>query len=252
MSAAHRILLLFLLAPLSGCSGATALEKHQLEEMRRDLDSIKLSNERLQERITNLETASASSSSPRQSTSHRESRDERPRDLEVVHLGPEQDPPQRNGIAMAEDDGEPPTVIRVEGNRTPVVSRGSIAPTGPSDSQAANDYDRALQLVKKKQYEQALEQLTGFLVRYPGHASANSAMYWRGECYYAMGNFVRAAEQFEGVVARFPRGESTPDALLKLGMSQRRMGESDKAAKSFSLLRINYPYSEAVLQIPRE
>ena len=151
-----------------------------------------------------------------------------------------------------EDDSEPPTVIRVEGNRTPVVLRGSTAPKGASDTQAVQDYDNALQLVRKKQYQEALDQFTGFLVRFPGHAKAESAMYWRGECYYAMGNYVRAAEQFEGVVARFPRGDNAPNALLQLGMSQRRMGESDKAASTFGLLRKNYPNSEAVFQIPRE
>ncbi|PKN49423.1 MAG: tol-pal system protein YbgF [Deltaproteobacteria bacterium HGW-Deltaproteobacteria-20] len=247
MSIPRRLAVLTLLpAVCFGCSGAGASAQRQLDEMRREIHGIQNTNERLNERVTNLELAGAAATAPPKR------KDERPDGLEVVKLGPGEEPALESEGAPPEDDGEPPTVIRVEGDRMPSVQRGSVAPKGATDAQAARDYDVALELLDKKRYEEALEALAGFLVRYPGHANADNAMYWRGECYYAMGNYVRAAEQFEGLLTRFPRGNKVPDALLKLGLSQRRMGEGDKAAKTFEQLRKNHPSSDAAGKIPRE
>lgn len=76
-------------------------------------------------------------------------------------------------------------------------------------------------------------------------------MYWRGECFYAKGEFARAVEQFEGVTVRFPYGNKIADAMLKLGMCQARLGAADKAEKIFAQLRERYPRSEAARQVPR-
>jgi len=247
MKSSRCLVLVALLCSAAGCSGGAAAHQHQLDEMRREIEAIKLRNERLQERVASLESANAGvvGALPHP--------DARPNDLDVVRLGPAQDAPNRSTPELDEDDGGPPTVIRVEGNHPPYVQRGNSTSNNVAvEAQATEDYERAVQLIGRKQYEQALNQLAGFLVRFPGHAHAGNAMYWRGECYYAMGNYVRAAEQFEGVVARFPRGNKAPDALLKLGMAQRRMGELDKAANTWDILQRSYPASDAARKIPRQ
>lgn len=228
-----------------GCSGTNASVQRQLEEMRREIYGLRNNQERLDERLTNLELAGAAENTPSKGQRGR------PGDLPVIRLAPGEEPPEDTTTPPQQED-EPPTVIRVEGNRTPTVQRGSESAPGSRDAQALRDYDFALELVGKKRYEEALEALSSFLVRYPGHTHADNAMYWRGECYYAMGNFVRAVEQFEGLIARFPYGNKIPDALLKLGLSQRRMGEKEKAAKTFEQLRKNHPSSEAAGKIPRD
>ena len=73
-----------------------------------------------------------------------------------------------------------------------------------------------------KQYAHALDAFAAFLVKWPDHPNADNATYWRGECYFAQGEYARAAEQFEGAIARFPLGNKVPDALLKLGMTLRQ------------------------------
>lgn len=235
----------FLALAAQGCSGADAASSRQFAEMRREINAIQSNQDRLNERVTALELAGRSSSSGKRA-------DERP-ELEVVRLGPgapvEND---RETYVPPEDDSEPPTVIRAEGDQMPSVHRGSRPPKGATDAQASREYDQAMDLIDRKRYDDALELLAGFLVRYPGHANADNAMYWRGECYYAMGSYVRAADQFEGLISRFPQGNKVPDALLKLGMSQRRMGEREKAAKTFEQLRKSHPNSDAASKIPRE
>src|SRR4029079_18735642 len=86
------------------------------------------------------------------------------------------------------------------------------------DPEAKKAYETALAQVQGKQYDRGLEGLNAFLVRWPDHPYAENAMYWRGEAYFAQGEYLRAAEQFEAVLARFAAGKKEADALFKHGM----------------------------------
>ena len=128
---------------------------------------------------------------------------------------------------------------------------GSRSDAPALSPEAKHAYEAALTLVRSKQYDKALDALASFLVRYPDHPYVENASYWRGECFYAKGDYPRAAEQFEGVVARFPYGNKAPDAMLKLGLCQQRTGATEQAQKTFGELRERYPKSDAARQIPR-
>jgi tol-pal system protein YbgF len=131
------------------------------------------------------------------------------------------------------------------GGRAPGEGRPSAL-----DPEAKRSYDAALALVNAHQYDRALEDLAAFLVRYPDHPYADNAMYWRGECYFAKGDYLHASEQFEGTVTRFPAGNKAPDALLKWGISQQKLGNPIKATECFDRLRQTYPRSDAARRIP--
>ncbi|MEO6419396.1 MAG: tol-pal system protein YbgF [Polyangiaceae bacterium] len=118
------------------------------------------------------------------------------------------------------------------------------------DPEAKKSYDSALSLVNGRQFGPALDAFSAFLVKWPDHPNADNATYWRGECYFAQGEFSRAAEQFEGTIVRFPLGNKVPDALLKLGMCQQKLGEPAKAKASFERLQREFPRSEASRRIP--
>jgi tol-pal system protein YbgF len=120
------------------------------------------------------------------------------------------------------------------------------------DPEAKRAYDAALALVNARQYDRALEAFAGFLVRYPDHPNADNALYWRGESYFAQGDYSRAAEQFDGAITRFPLGNKVPDALLKLGICQTKLGLGSKAKITFERLAREFPRSEAARRIPRE
>jgi tol-pal system protein YbgF len=129
-----------------------------------------------------------------------------------------------------------------------------IAPAGdpPSalDPDAKKSYDAALALVNAKEYDRALDALSGFLVKWPDHPYAENAHYWRGEVYYAQGETLRASEQFEAVLARFGGGQKAADALLKLGMCHDRLGAPERAREAWARLRRDHPRSEAARKIP--
>jgi len=172
--------------------------------------------------------------------------------------------PETDGFEAADDPGPRP-VLRAHG--VPHARGGDVVeqtmpdenqtiqtPQTPRpsalDPEAKKAYDAALALVNGKQYSQALDAFAGFMLRYPDHPYAANAMYWRGECYFAQGEYVRAAEQFEGVVARFPLGGKTPDALLKLGICQQKLQNPQKAQTYFDKLTREWPRSDAVKLIP--
>lgn len=198
---------------------------------------------------TNKPHSTSSPSRPSGANTRPNSPTERP-GLEVVRLLPNQQPTNKVDAVEPQDEHQDRVVVRAEGSREGQVFRDDSKPAQSSPAEAMQQYNEALELVQRKRYEQAIEAFAGFLVRYPGHPNADNAMYWRGECYYALGNYFRAAEQFEGVVARFPKGNKVPDALLKLGMSQTRMGETEQANNAYQRLRSEFPYSEAASKIP--
>jgi len=132
-----------------------------------------------------------------------------------------------------------------------VQPSASSASSRPSalDPEAKRAYDAALALVNAHKYAQDLEVFAGFLIKWPDHPNADNAMYWRGECYFAQGEFARAAEQFEGVLARFPYGNKVPDSLLKLGISQQKLGNPQIAQQHFDRLLRDFPRSEAARRV---
>lgn len=156
------------------------------------------------------------------------------------------------------EDPSPRPTIRVVGSSRHGDVQSSIddgqagAPTrsGSLDPSAKRDYEAALGLVNAKQFDAALEALAAFLVKYPDHPYADNALYWRGESYFAKGDYLRASEQFEGVVTRYPAGNKAPDALLKLGVCRQKLGDPLKAKEYFDRLAQSYPQSEAARHIP--
>ncbi len=242
------------LAALSAGTGACTttnpgMEK-QLGQLRQDIAHLRNDNERMSERLTALEISSGRGGDHNTGAS---TEGDRPA-LHVVKLGPHSEEENIDKPQAAEPSGDASVVIQADGKQRGVIRQQNPAKQADSNAvaQASLDYDSAMTLVKQKHYDKAVEALAGFLVRYPFDARADNAMYWRGECFYAKGDYVRASDQFSGVIARYPSGNKVPDALLKLGLSQLKMGDKDKANATFAQLREAHPRSEASKKIPRE
>jgi tol-pal system protein YbgF len=118
------------------------------------------------------------------------------------------------------------------------------------DPEAKRASETALAQVQARQYDRGLAGLTAFLTRWPDHPYAENALYWRGEAYFAEGEYLRAAEQFEAVLTRFGSGQKQPDALLKLGMCHERLGATRRARDTWDRLKSDYPRSDAARRIP--
>ncbi|HEY4393840.1 MAG TPA: tol-pal system protein YbgF [Polyangia bacterium] len=230
---------------------ARTAEERQLDSMRADIDNIRDDRDRADQAGLGGEgpPASAAGAAGQQP----------PPVAPAVQVGAEGE----DGDDYADpDDGTPRPRIRVFGSprvngaQVEQVDDGTAEPSTTSgratalDPQAKRAYDAAIALVNAKKYDQALDSLAAFLVKWPDHPYADHAMYWRGECYFARGDYARAADQFEGVVARFPAGAKVPDALLKLGMSQQRLGNQPRAREAYARLAKDFPQTDAARHIP--
>jgi len=246
-----------------GCAG----EDKQLDSMRAELDEIASTRDEADRKVLAPEDedtpAPAAKVAPPAPGSALSPKPEGPTGgpREVI-LGSFDEAPDE--YADTEDTAPRPS-IRVIGSPRPgrggwrgeeQVEQGTAddatATTQPQalDPAAKRAYDAALGLVAARQYPQALDALAAFLVKWPDHPYADNAMYWRGEAYFARGEYARAAEQFEGVLARFPGGNKVPDALLKLGMCAQKAGDPVRARSYFDRLAQQYPQSEAARRIP--
>jgi len=239
-----------------GCTHQDAATR-SVEKLRADIAKIEADRDRLDQRVGALEAAEQRRRAALESPPPAASAPARP--LPVVRVADAAGRP----AALPAAHGEAPDIDTDSADRRPLVhangSRGSTERRGSKDNgddalayspEAKRDYDGALALARGKQYEKALQSFTAFLVRYPDHAYAENAMFWRGECFYATGAFARAVEQFEGLIARFPYGNKAADALLKLGLAREKTGTREQAQKTFAELEGRYPKSDAARQIP--
>jgi tol-pal system protein YbgF len=259
------VLLAFALAcaPLLGGTVGCGASARDLALVREDVTRLKQQNTELTRRVGELEAQQASrkveaptvtAAAPEPAVTSKP--------LKVVKLEPPTSaPPKTPDPAPAVEDDEPRPLLKIGPSGAieqtlpddPPVGKAKKKAAAPSlDPQAVKDYEAAYALVKAKKLQQGLDALAGFLVRYPDHPYAANALYWRGECYWALGDYSSAATQFDALIARFPASPKTADGLLKLGLAHRKLGSTSKAKIAFDRLRKEFPTSEAAKKIPPE
>jgi len=250
------------LATLGGCAREGAAERH-FAEHREAMTKMQNDHDRIDQRLGALEIAQADDRRSRDGSAAVAGSATKRADATAAAPGAVASPRvvQLGGAGDGEtaDPNDPAArpEIRVvgAGGSGGSARRGRSAPLTEStrvtlDPEAKKAYEAALALVQGKQYDRGLEGLTSFLVRWPDHPYTENAMYWRGEAYFAKGEYLRSAEQFEAVLARFGGGSKGPDAMLKLGMCHDRLGAPDRAREYWDRLKSEYPKSDAARRIP--
>jgi tol-pal system protein YbgF len=249
---------------LFGC--AHNAEERQLDAMRDEIDNVRQSRDRADESTGSRDTPEPPAIVPQ---AYASANTVAPAPA-VLQLGKEGDNAGDDGPEGADpQDTTPRPTIRVFGGARSSVrnagrgedhieqsldegnaSAGAAPRTNALDPEAKRAYDAAISLVNTRHYDEALDALAAFLVKWPDHPYANNAMYWRGECYFARGDYQHAAEQFDGVLKRFPAGSKVPDALLKLGLCHQKLGNAAKARECFDRLARQFAGTDAARHIP--
>ncbi|WP_341503549.1 tol-pal system protein YbgF [Gallaecimonas sp. GXIMD4217] len=104
-------------------------------------------------------------------------------------------------------------------------------------------YDRAVNLVKEKQYEQAIKAFQGFLKQFPNSSYAANGHYWLGQLYYRDRKMAEAKSAFEQVANRYPNSNKRADAILKLGLIAQDQGDAAAARGHYEKVVREYPSS---------
>lgn len=111
--------------------------------------------------------------------------------------------------------------------------------TSPADEQIS--YLQAFELVKGKQFPEALTAMRGFIAKYPnGYYTAN-AQYWLGELYLAEKNYSDAISHFDVVLQQYPSSNKYSASLLKMGYALADTGRYSEAKEKLREVMKRYP-----------
>ncbi len=106
-------------------------------------------------------------------------------------------------------------------------------------------YDRGLQIYNNREYRQALRVFSDLLATPGSDNLKDNCQYWKGECYYGLGEYNQAIIEFEKVFA-YHNSNKYDDSQLKLGLCYLQLGNREKANREFQKLLDNYPDSEYI------
>ena len=102
--------------------------------------------------------------------------------------------------------------------------------TSASSGDERKVYRSAIDLVlKKKDYDQAVNELNRYLQTYPGGRYAANSHYWLGEIFLLKNELEQARQWFTKLLDSYASHRKAPDAKFKLGKVYDLLGNKDKA-----------------------
>ena len=104
-------------------------------------------------------------------------------------------------------------------------------------------YDEAFILVRRGEYNDAIEGFRIFLQQCPEHDYAENAYYWIGECHYSLEKYADAVIDLEYLIEEYKGSPNVGRALYKLARSKQELDKKDEAIALFQRLVDDHPGS---------
>lgn len=127
-------------------------------------------------------------------------------------------------------------------NASPAAEAAKTAPASSLSGDAL--YQEGVRLVMNDDPLKGRSVLTQYLTENPSAKLAPNALYWIGETYYSEKNFAQSILKFKEVSRRFPKAGKVPDAMLKIGLAYDKLGDRENAAFYLRTLVEDYPKSD--------
>lgn len=124
-------------------------------------------------------------------------------------------------------------------------SSGSSSTAAVSDEAVLNEYNAARELIRERQFPEAIAALNRFTENHPDHALTPNAWYWLGEVHLVNREVAGASRAFKQVVDRFPRDPKVPDSLYKLGVIEQQQGNQSEATRLYQRVMDEFPDSQS-------
>jgi tol-pal system protein YbgF len=162
-----------------------------------------------------------------------------------AQLGP---PPASNGPAHL---APPPGVLGTLPPGAPLPQ-----PTGPQDGpplQTASidtrpQFDAALNLLAKAQYDEARAAFRAFADAHPKDDLTPQAVYWVGDIAYVQKDYPNAARAFAEELKKFPSSPRAPESMLRLGQSLLAMNQKKEGCTALAALPKSYPTASKTIE----
>lgn len=129
-----------------------------------------------------------------------------------------------------------PTVVHA-----PVATANSPAQVAVAQkSNADDDYQAAMSLVREKKYAEASSAFDSFIAKYPQHDLLGNALYWSGEIWLVQNNLPEALKQFHRILNDLPEHGKAADATYKIGVTLHRQHKNEEAKVWLNKVIKNY------------
>ena len=114
-----------------------------------------------------------------------------------------------------------------------------------ADPEEKRQFEEAMALFRKSDFERAAPLFAGFTKRYPGSGYVPSAQFWLGNAQYAKREYKEAILSFRGLVNSAADHPKAPEALLSIANCQFELKDAKAARRTIDELIKTYPKSEA-------
>ncbi|HEY4076378.1 MAG TPA: tol-pal system protein YbgF [Rhizomicrobium sp.] len=112
------------------------------------------------------------------------------------------------------------------------------APAGGNSAQ----YDQAMNLMSRAQYDEASAAFRSYADANPDDTDLSpQSIYWVANISFIRQNYAPAARSFAEVIKKYPKSTRAPDAMLKLAQSFMAMGQKSEGCTTLGLIKTKYP-----------
>ncbi len=144
-------------------------------------------------------------------------------------------PPNGGGPSSGQEMGRPPGVLGS-------LSANDSAPAAaPAQAGARSQFDSAMNLLGRAQYDEARAGFRSFADSNPRDPLAPQAVYWIGRVAYVQKDYPGAARAFAEVIKKYPGSANAPESMLKLGQSLLASGQKKEGCTFLVALKKRYP-----------
>ena len=118
---------------------------------------------------------------------------------------------------------------------------GAPLPSAPSADH--RQYDAAMNLLAKAQYDQARTAFRAYADSHEGDDLAGEAVYWVGDIYYVQKDYPDAARAFAESIKKYPNSSRGPDSMLKLAQSLLAQGQTKGGCTALAAIKTKSPHA---------
>ncbi|MGN6516537.1 MAG: tol-pal system protein YbgF [Rhizomicrobium sp.] len=129
----------------------------------------------------------------------------------------------------------------------PLAAPGSADAAGSVSGATRAQFDTAMNLLSKAQYDEARAAFRNFADAYPKDDLAPQALYWVGDIAYVQKDYANAARAFAEGVKKYGSGPRAPESMLKLGQSLVAMNQKQEGCTTLEALPAKYPQASKTI-----
>jgi tol-pal system protein YbgF len=155
---------------------------------------------------------------------------------------PSQDAAPATGVIhLAPPPGVLGTLPQNAVNSLPQPEAGAAEAGDVASIDTRGQFDTAMNLLAKAQYEEAQSAFRNFADLYPKDPLTPQALYWVGDIAYVQKDYPSAARAFAEELKKYPSSPRAPESMLKLGQALLAMNQKQEGCTALAALASKYP-----------